>query len=241
MQLIGIIGGMGPQATVMLMQRIIDLTPAQRDADHIPLLVCSDPRIPDRTAAARGTGPSPLSALIQAGRRLKAAGADGLAMACNTAHIYHAELAAELGLPFIHLIEEVAGALAAKFPGGARVGILATDGTIGSGLYPPILAARGMETVLPDTADQARVMETIYGRRGVKAGHITPEQARELSRVIARLHARGAQAAVAGCTEIPPVLEAFKPALPVPVICSIDVLARAILRHAGLAHAPPQA
>jgi len=232
MRLVGIIGGMGPQATVFLMQRILDLTPACGDADHVPLLVCSDPRIPDRTAALRGAGPSPLPALIGAGKRLEAAGAELLAVSCNTAHAYLPDLRQALDLPFIDMVDEVAADVSGRLPPGAAVGVLATDGTLEAGIYRDALAARGLRALEPLPEDQRRVMAVIYGAAGVKAGCVTQEQADILASVIGALHRRGARAAVAGCTEIPVVLDAFKPDTEVPVISSTDVLARAIIREA---------
>ena len=235
MKLIGILGGMGPQATLSLMQRILELTPAREDAGHVPLLVCNDPRIPDRTAAIRGEGPSPLPALIEAARRLQAGGVDVIAMPCNTAHYVLPSLRAAVDVPFLDLIDEVSLALTQTVASGAAVGILATDGAIEAGIYRRGLAAHGLRALDPTPEDQRRVMETIYGPRGVKGGCLAPEQAETLREVIHNLEDRGAQAVVAGCTEIPVVLDRFKPALNLPVICSIDTLARAIIREAGKA------
>lgn len=232
MKLAGILGGMGPQATLSLLQRILDLTPATEDRAHLPLLICSDPRIPDRTAAIRGLGPSPLPALIEAGRRLIAGGADFLAMPCNTAHVVLTELRESLPAPFIDLIDEVARILEARFPPSTPIGVLATDGTREAGLYHRGLAARGLEALDPDADEQAQVMQTIYGPDGVKAGCLNPAQAHTLIGVMTSLKRRGARAVIAGCTEIPLVLDRFRPRTPLPVISSLDVLARAVIREA---------
>ena len=104
---IGILGGMGPEATARLFQLIIDHTQADTDEDHIPVIIHNEPRIPDRTEAILGRGPSPLPALIDAAVRLQAAGAQLILMPCHTAHHYHPDIVVHLQVPFLNMIEEV--------------------------------------------------------------------------------------------------------------------------------------
>ncbi len=229
----GILGGMGPEATVSLQRRILDFTPASGDADHIPVLVCNNPRIPDRTAAIRGEGPSPVPAMMDAARRLDAAGADFLVIPCNTAHRFLPELREAISLPILNLIEETASDVAGAVPIGSPVGILATDGTLMAGLYREVLAERGFQEVPPEPDEQREVMSAIYDADGIKAGGPARRHAVALGEIVRHLHQRGAQAVILGCTEIPLVFDAFPEPLPIPLISSIDALARAVIREAG--------
>ena len=122
---VGVLGGMGPLATVDFMHKLLAATPATRDQDHLPLLVSSIPQVPDRTAAYRGEGASPLPALIASGRRLVDGGASMVVMPCNTAHLWFEPLQAALGVPMLHLVD-AALAEAAVAVGGAPLGLLAT-------------------------------------------------------------------------------------------------------------------
>ncbi|HZF84509.1 MAG TPA: amino acid racemase, partial [Burkholderiaceae bacterium] len=131
---VGVLGGMGPLATVDFMHKLLDATPARCDQDHLPLLVSSIPQVPDRTAAYRGEGASPLPALIASGRRLVDGGAALVVMPCNTAHLWFEPLQAALGVPMLHLVD-AALAEAAEAVGGAPLGLLATEATLASGLY----------------------------------------------------------------------------------------------------------
>ncbi|MDP4023257.1 amino acid racemase [Methylobacterium sp. NEAU 140] len=200
--MLGILGGMGPMATVDFMGKIVRATPAARDQDHIRIVACSAADIPDRTAAILGGGADPLPALRDALRRLEAAGATRVAIPCNTAHHWHAALQAETELPILHIVAAVADALAASGAVGGRVGLLATDGTLATGLYPTRLAPRGYACRAPDEAGQAEVMGAI---RLVKAGRVAAARA-ILSRQAEALVEAGCRSVVMACTEIPVAL-----------------------------------
>jgi aspartate racemase len=196
MRCIGILGGMGPAATVDLMAKIIAATPAQVDQAHVPMVAVSIPQIPDRIAGLRGTGPSPVPAMQDAVRRLELAGAEGFAIACNTAHAWADELTRATTLPFIHM----ADAVLEKLPSAdAPLALLATDGTLMAGFYQSRLASAGRQMLAPNVEEQKRVME---GVRAVKAGAL--EEAKLLIAPVAyALLARGASKVILGCTEIP--------------------------------------
>jgi len=206
--IVGVLGGMGPAATVDFMRKVLAATPAVRDQDHVPMVVSCIPQVPDRTAAFRGDGESPLPAMLGSGHRLAAAGAGLVVMPCNTAHLWYDELQAELGLPMIHLVD---AALAEAAAHGGRIGLLATDATLASGLY--VNRAGGAVQWLWPTA--VEMLEWVMpGIEDVKAGRL--DAARTKLRCAGHaLARRGAAALVLGCTEIPIVLDDATAGLPV--------------------------
>ena len=200
--MLGILGGMGPMATVDFMRKLVDATPATRDQDHLGALVLQAPDIPDRTRAILEGGPDPLPAMAAGLRRLEAAGATRLAIPCNTAHHWHAALQARTALPILHIVEAVADVLIARGDRCGSVGLLATTGTLKAGLYPGHLTRHGFVCVAPE--DQDAVMRAI---RLAKAGALA--EAGLLLRAQARsLFAAGCGQVVLACTEIPPALAA---------------------------------
>jgi len=228
---VGILGGMGPEATVDLFAKIIRATPARRDQDHLHIVIDNRPQVPDRTAAIFGQGEDPLPELLRGLRLLLTAGVDLIAMPCNTAHYFHRDLqAAAGGVPVLHMMQEVAAYCRRQPADLRRVGLLATTGTLRSRLYQVALAAADLEVLIPDAQGQERVMRAIYDpQTGIKAGHYA-EPRRLLRAEAARLVRRGAQAVIAGCTEIP---LALSPAdVDVLYIDATEVLARAVVRRA---------
>lgn len=222
MKTLGILGGMGPAATVAFLARVQALTPAEGDADHIRVVMDLNPQVPDRNTRP-GEAEAELAAMAL---RLKAAGAEVLAMPCNTAHAQKAGIEAA-GLPFIDMI---AATVAAVQTSGARtVGVLATPG--GEALYRAALEAEGLRPVLLDGVDRAAFMACVYG---VKRGDTGPENRAAMRRLAAALVAGGAGVVIAGCTEVPLLLDAGD--VSVPFVDSAEVLARAcVAACAGLA------
>jgi aspartate racemase len=219
---IGILGGMGPLATVDLYRKIVESTPARIDQDHIPVLIDADPRVPDRTTALLGNGEDPLPWLIRGTQRLQTGGVDFVVMPCNTAHAYLDQIREACPVPFIDMIDEAARTAASIVPPGSPVGILATTGTIRAALYQSALERHDLHWLVPDQAGQEQVMQTIYQ---VKAGSITSETVKPVLASAEQLIADGATALLAACTELPVVLTADD--LRVPLIDPTDVLARA--------------
>ncbi|MGI6698097.1 MAG: aspartate/glutamate racemase family protein [Clostridia bacterium] len=146
---IGVIGGMGPQATVDFFQKILDNTRVERDQDHIHVIIDNNPQIPDRTAFLLGKGESPLKSLVNSAVKLQLMGADLLAMPCNTAHYFYDEIVKFVDIPFINMIDEVAAGIRAKNLGVNRVGLLATKGVYSMGIYSRYLQKYGIEAVIP--------------------------------------------------------------------------------------------
>ena len=195
---LGIIGGMGPAATCDLMEEIISLTAAEKDQDHIHVIADVNTNIPDRTAAILHGGDDPAPEMIRSAQRLEGAGAEILLLPCNTAHYFYDRVAAAVKIPLLHMPRLTAAAL--REAGVKKAAVLATDGTVRSGVYETALRAEGIEPVYPDEADEDVLMRLIYD--GVKARH-TALTAFPVPDVLARLRARGAERFVLGCTELP--------------------------------------
>jgi len=203
---IGIVGGIGPAATVDFMNKIIRHTDARCDQDHLRLLVEHNPGIPDRTAHLLGRGADPTPALLTACRRLQAGGAALIAMPCNTAHAYLRHIRPGLAIPVVDMLAETVAHIAAAHPGCTRVGLLATSGTIATRIYHEAARRAPFELLTPEPAWQARVMAAIYGEQGVKAGHTSGACVDDLRAAVAHLAARGATVMILGCTELPMLL-----------------------------------
>jgi aspartate racemase len=219
---IGVIGGMGPAATVDFLARLVTAVGAADDRGHPRILVDSNPHMPDRNAARRGEGPSPGPALAAMARGLEAQGAELLAMPCNAAHGWADEIRAATDLPFIDMV--AAAAREAIATGAPRIGVIAVEATLESGLYHRPLEAAGLELLAPDADAVRRLVQR------VKAGDMGPG-ARDEARAIAEaLATGGAGAVIAACTEIPLVLDAE--ACRLPFIDSTAALVRATLAAA---------
>ena len=214
---IGMIGGMGPAATADLFAKLLAATPAELDQDHLRILIDNNPRLPDRNAAIAGRGPSPGPQLAESARGLERAGADFLIIACNTAHAFAPDIEAAVSIPLLSMIDATADAAVANKP--LRVGVLAADGCRRAGLYQRAFETRGVEAVFLGDEAQQQFMQLIYR---IKAGDTGDTTRRAMERLAISLNARGAQAVVAACTEVPLVLNAD--ALATPVISSTDAL-----------------
>jgi aspartate racemase len=192
---VGVIGGMGPAATLAFVARVQALTPAACDQDHLRLIIDCNPNVPDRNAAVDGEGPSPRPVLAEMARGLERAGAELLVMPCNAAHAFADAVRAASALPFVDLIETASDA---AFDTGARaVGVLAADGCLNAGLYQRSLAARGVEAIVPSAKAQAAFMQLLYA---IKAGDCSPAARRKMRDLANGLVDRGAAALLAGCT-----------------------------------------
>lgn len=216
---VGVIGGMGPAATTQFIARVQALTPARRDQDHLRLLVDCNPQVPDRNAAATAGGPSPAEVLAGMARGLQSAGAQMLAMPCNAAHAYAADIAGAVSIPFLNLIEAVADEAVSLAQGGA-VGLLAADACLEAGLYQGAFARRGADLLAPSGKAEAAFMALLYR---IKSGDLGAETQVSMADLAQDLIARGAAVVVAGCTEVPLVLRAAD--IPVPLADSIEILA----------------
>lgn len=204
---VGVVGGVGPAATVDFVKKIVGHTPAARDQDHIKLVVEQNPQIPDRTENLLGQGADPTIALYATCKKLEAGGADIVAIPCNTAHAFVERIQPYLGIPILNMLSETAAELRRRFQRLTRVGLLATSGTIASGVYAQALAAESIQAVVPDEKHQALVMRAIYGPEGVKAGHVSGPCQQDIAAAANHLAALGVEAIILGCTELPLLLD----------------------------------
>ncbi len=205
---LGIVGGVGPAATVDFMDKIIRRTRALRDQDHIRMIVEHNPHIPDRTENLIGDGIDPTIPLYSACKKLEQAGAAAIAIPCNTAHAFIDRIQPHLAVPILHMIEETAACIARRLPAVSTIGLLATTGTVRCGLYHRILEKAGLSCLTPDDEFQLMVMAVIYGPDGVKADFDRETCRNKLTAVIDHLRKRGAEALILGCTELPLVIPA---------------------------------
>lgn len=228
----GILGGMGPEATVDLMRRIIALTPALDDCDHVRCIVDNNPKVPSRMKAIiDGDGENPGPCMAEMGRRLEAWGADFLVIPCNTAHHYYRDVAEAVSIPVVHLIDLVVATVMADHPGIRKVGVLASTAVVMTKLYETRFAERGVEVVYPDGPEQARLLGVI---RRVKAGETGEKVRTDFAGICAHLGERGAELAILGCTELGIIGER----LPLCSVDAADVLAREIVSVVKAGKAP---
>ncbi|MGF6757545.1 aspartate/glutamate racemase family protein [Paraburkholderia sp. GAS42] len=203
---VGVVGGVGPAATVDFMQKIVRNTPANRDQDHIRLLIEQNPQIPDRTENLIGDGPDPTISLYATCKKLESGDADLIAIPCNTAHAFVERIQPYLGIPIVNMLTVTVRHLRETFPLLRSVGVLATSGTIASGVYEKALESEGLRQIVPEAELQARVMEAIYGKEGVKAGFTTGRCLDDIAAAIDGLIEEDVEVIILGCTELPLLL-----------------------------------
>jgi aspartate racemase len=221
--MIGVLGGMGPLATVDFFSKVISETPAKGDADHVPMLIQSDPRIAPRPPAILGEGRSPLPELLAGRDRLISAGATALAMPCNTAHFWYADLIEGCSVPFLSIVDASANELSLLADAGSAIGIIATRATLAAQIFDPALVRSGYTVMLPDEI----VMNTLVlpGIEFVKAGD-TLRGGQLIEEAVQALLNHGARAVVLACTETPLALDAIKSPLRSHCVDSTAALAR---------------
>lgn len=222
---VGIIGGMGPAATALLFQKMIDHTDAKSDADHIHILIDNRPSIPDRTTAIINGDDTPVKKICESGKQLEQMGAQLIAIPCNTSHYFYSHIQKELSVPVINMLEETAKEC--EKMGFQSVGVLATTGTKNTGIYERALRANGIQTVYPDDHAQAVLMSLIYDY--VKAGK--KAECSMFQRELELMKNMGAEAFILGCTELPMVF--CDGDLGMRFIDSLDILAKRTVEMAG--------
>lgn len=205
---VGVVGGVGPAATVDFLAKLVGNTPAARDQDHLKVIVEQNPQIPDRTAHLIGDGPDPTVSLYATCKRLEQGGANLVAIPCNTAHAFVERIQPRLSIPIVNMLSVTAQYLRERFPSLREVGVLATSGTLASGVYADALAAQGLSQIAPPPELQARVMAAIYGERGVKAGFAEGACRDDIEAALDGVVRMGARVVLLGCTELPLLLPA---------------------------------
>ena len=223
---IGVLGGMGPAATVDFLAKLVALTPATRDQEHLPVLVVNQPHIPDRSANILGDGPDPLPYLLAGIEQLNQAAVGLVVVTCNTAHHWYDAMAKRSRAPMLHIARACVGALADGT--STRVAIFATRGCIQSQVYQRVLTARGIDHLVPAAAGAQHDVDACI--RAVKAGDLAAG-ARSLAAALDDARRQGAQAVILGCTELPVAAQQLGPQ-PLQLIDSTLELARQTVKHA---------
>ena len=228
----GILGGMGPEATVDLMRRVIRNTPAQDDADHIHCLIDNNPKVPSRIKAlVEGTGEDPAPVMVDMARRLEGWGADFLSIACNTAHHYYPAVQAAVKIPVLNMIVLAADAARKSDSAARKFGILCTPGTRTTKIYTDALQKHGLEAVYPDPDVEAALLGVI---KAVKGGDTSREVKDRLAEVVRHVSGKGVSTAIAACTELGVVMDGEE--YPVTILDAAEVLAQAIVQNAKSWH-----
>ncbi len=225
---LGILGGMGPLATADLYRKIVELTAADSDNGHIRVIIDSNTAIPDRTAAILSGGADPVPEMLSAAKNLVSCGAECIIMPCNTAHFFLPALQAQIPVPILDMTKIAARSCAKLYP-GKRAAILATRGTLSSGVYSRALEEAGVEFILPDEEERTLLMHLIYDV--VKASKpVLPEKACWCA-LLDGLRNKGADYFLLGCTELP-ILSGIL-TVPGPFVDATDELAKAAVETCG--------
>lgn len=228
---IGILGGMGPEATAYFFSLIIKHTQAAKDQEHIPIFIYNNPRIPARTDAFLKQGPSPAPLLRRGIRTLEKAGADFIVIPCITAHAFFPQIAAGVKIPLVNILEETLAYTEKKIPGLKRAGLIASTGSIKSEIFDQAFSRAGITIIKPSAKEQKKIMEAIFGKKGIKAGLTSGRPKKMIIEAAYELIQRGAEAIIAGCTEVPLVLR--EEDLQVPLIEPLRIAAEASIVRAG--------
>jgi aspartate racemase len=211
-------------------------TPARRDQDHVKLLVEQNPQIPDRTENLIGEGADPTVSLYATCKRLEEGGADIIAIPCNTAHAFVERIQPYLRVPIVNMLTETVRHVREHYPAQRKIGVLATSGTMASGVYEKALEAQGLQLIAPEPALQSRVMQVIYGKQGVKAGFTAGACHDDIAAAVEGLIDEGVVVIVLGCTELPLLLPHAEfvgsGGARVTLIDPTDVLARRCIAYA---------
>lgn len=199
-KVVGVLGGMGPEATVDFFHKLTVHTPAKLDQQHLHVIIYSNPRVPDRTAAILNNGESPVPFLLEGCESLESAGADFIVIPCVTAHYFLNELRKEINLPILSILDTVAEDISEYDPRVRTVGLIGTSGTLKSEMFQKRMRTDGVKSLVCSERDQEKVMQAIYG---IKAGVDKQKIHGELSFIAKKLIDSGAEGILAGCTEIP--------------------------------------
>jgi aspartate racemase len=229
MNRLGILGGMGPAASAEFVSRLIKQTPAACDQEHMPFVLWNEPRIPDRSNSMQAGNNAPLLWLLQGMQALKTLRCDRVVIPCNSAHFWYDDMA-KMGVPIIHIVDSIADQLRELGLENTTVGVMGTQGTIEHGLYQNRLTQQGWRCIVPDRAEMDFFVQPAIDF--IKAGKIAESQML-LMKTIHSLIARGAQAVVLGCTELPLAIHTDLEQ-GVPIVNSIDSLVQAVIKHKDL-------
>ena len=229
---IGILGGMGPEATALFFHKIIELTPAEHDQDHLKIIIYNNPEVPDRTGAILKKNESPVAKIKEGLIFLANSDVDFITIPCVTSHYFFEEFITSVNIPVLNLVSLTVDYIQKYYPGRINIGLLATIGTYKGKIIESKLKQSKLKTIIPNINGQKNLMESIYGTKGIKAGYLTGYSKDLIVKVTDNLIQKGADIIIGGCTEIPLALK--QEDIKVPFIDSLAVLAEAAVVKAGL-------
>jgi len=224
---LGIIGGMGPLATVNLFNKIVLKTDARSDQDHIHILIDNNTVIPDRTEYILRKGQNPLNELVNSAVNLEKIGADFLIMPCNTAHYFYEDIKKEINIKILNMIEETVKYVEINYPNNKKVGLLATDGTVKSRIYDLYFNKQSIEVIKPEKQNQSCITDIIYS---IKEGK------KEISldgiyNAVDELKNKGVEVFILGCTELSVINETYD--LNGNFVDALNIIAERAIEFAG--------
>lgn len=228
MKTIGIIGGMGPLATVKLFEKIVLSTSALSDQDHPPILIDNNTRIPDRTQFVLGKGLDPRPELIKSAKKLEKMGADFLIMPCNNAHYFYEDIVKEIDIPLLSMIEVAVETVKTRFI-DKKIGILGTDGTIMGRVYQKALERENLDYLIPSIEGQKEVMKLIYN---IKMG-IYDNNLEKLYEEFSNMENNGVQVFIIGCTELSVAVDMYNFKEKIEYVDALELLAKKAIVEAG--------
>lgn len=203
---LGIIGGMGPLATADLFKMVVLLTDADSDQEHMHIVIDNNTSIPDRTSYIMGVGEDPRKYLIESAKQLENMGAEFLIMPCNTAHYFYEDVAKEINIPFLNIVEETVKFILDKYPNINKIGLLATDGTCSTGIYDNYFGNYEIEVIKPTKDMQSHVMDFIYSMKNGNKEIILEG----FYKAVGEMKRQGVKVFILGCTELSSAYEMFK-------------------------------
>ena len=224
---LGVIGGMGPLATVKLFEKIVLLTDAQSDQEHVHMIIDNNTLISDRSTYILAGGEDPRDELVSSAKKLQEMGADFLIMPCNTAHYFYDEIVDNISIPFLNMIEETAKYILENYKGIGSIGLLATEGTYNTGVYDKIFNKYGLNIVSPTPQKRAYIMELIYN---IKGG-IHQDNLEGYYKAIEEIREQNVDHFIIGCTELSVALQLYN--LKGNYIDAMDVVATKAIEYSG--------
>lgn len=201
-KVIGVLGGMGPEATASFYMKLIKATPVSKDQDHHHVIIDSNPKIPDRTQAILQGGPSPISEMIQTASNLEKSGSTVLVMPCITAHYFYNEVSEAVSIPVYHVLKGLSDYIRTNYPDVKKIGVLSTTATQKMQLFQQSI--NGVDIIHPNEDIQKhKVMEAIFGEEGIKRGgevNGTKQLLKEAADYL--IEEKQCELIIGGCTEI---------------------------------------
>jgi len=229
---IGILGGMGPEATLLMFAKILEHTPASKDQEHLRVIIDNNPKIPERLPAILGVGENPIPLMVESGLSLIRAGADFIVIPCISAHFFLQDLRKQLNIPILSIIDKTAEKVGNHHQRLQTVGLLAAEGAIRGGLFREEFLKKGIKTLVPEGDDLKQLMSVIFRIKDTKEGFDRQVIRKEVMAISKQLIQKGAEGIIVGCTEISVITNSKD--LPIPFFDALTILARAAIEEAGV-------